>query len=181
MPTCHRKTKRTTIIGQIKTRRQMRATGKNSLSNLQSQWLASESGQYKCHAGPSCSSDAAGIQRKATPFSLLRGFRGSTPGEGQESAGEDEDDNPLAADDTSDVRVQAKKARTEQLWALLNSRPDSDGAHSQGDDGKPVTLGPRNSVSLAALCKTVNPERVSQNTDAVGAWKLASAREADMP
>lgn len=119
------------------------------------------------------------------------GRRGAGGGDGGE---DDEDDGAalLVADDLNNPRVQAKRAKIDHLWALLNGgRPAlaADGDEEAGEAGpsddapaqppaggsKPA-VGPSSSVSLAALCRTVDAKkRKKTNTDLVSASCTAVA------
>lgn len=71
--------------------------------------------------------------------------------------------------------MQAKKAKIDQLWGLLNSRPggepDEEEKPSSAHQKDKPSLGPSSSISLAALCKTVDAkERKKTNTDLVSDW-----------
>ncbi|KAJ9515989.1 hypothetical protein QJQ45_016834 [Haematococcus lacustris] len=108
--------------------------------------------------------------------------RGSVPGQNDTAAedeaeeGEEEEetnaepvDNRLVADDERDPRVAAKKAKTDHLWALLNSRPA--GRPQPASTAPPAAQGPKSSNSLAALCRTVDPKQSKSSSDAL--WMRA--------
>ncbi|KAL6758847.1 bucentaur or craniofacial development-domain-containing protein [Haematococcus lacustris] len=107
--------------------------------------------------------------------------RGSVPGQNDTAAedeaeeGEEEEisaepvDNRLVADDERDPRVAAKKAKTDHLWALLNSRPA--GRPQPALTAPPAAQGPKSSNSLAALCRTVDPKQSKSSSDAL--WMRA--------
>ncbi|GFH25199.1 BCNT-C domain-containing protein [Haematococcus lacustris] len=73
------------------------------------------------------------------------------------------------ADDERDPRVAAKKAKTDHLWALLNSRPA--GRPQPALTAPPAAQGPKSSNSLAALCRTVDPKQSKSSSDAL--WMRA--------
>ncbi|GFH25474.1 BCNT-C domain-containing protein [Haematococcus lacustris] len=73
------------------------------------------------------------------------------------------------ADDERDPRVAAKKAKTDHLWALLNSRPA--GRPQPASTAPPAAQGPKSSNSLAALCRTVDPKQSKSSSDAL--WMRA--------
>jgi len=116
-------------------------------------------------------------------------------GQGQEEEEEEveeEEVDKLAADDESDPRVQAKKAKIGQMWELLNSRPG--GAPSKqpkaapgpqikqapaGSGGGPTAKAGTASSSLAALCRPAKPSKARSSDEVRAGLNGVTRQELD--